>query len=156
MVYGRIYFVSFSGVSVALAQDLILIRPASNKPCILRKFVLTPDDSETNQQLKVTIKRLPATLTVTGGTSQTPVPRATSDAAAGFTATSNHTSRTTTSGTAVHLNPESFPSQGGFEYLPDIPERPIFVNTEGCVIGLEEAPASSIAMSGYAVIEEIG
>ena len=154
-MYGRIYTINFSAVSVAAAQDLISVQPASNKVVVLHKAVVSADDSETNQQLKTTIKKLTATLTVTGGTSQTPAPTATSNAAAGMTAKSNHTTRTTTSGATVVINAESFPSQGGFEYLPDINVRPIFVNGEGFVFGLEEAPAT-LTMSGYVVVEEIG
>lgn len=155
-MYGRIYTITFSAISVAAAQDLLLVRPATNKVVVLHKAIVTPDDSETNQQLKTTIKRQTATLTVTGGTSVTPTPTATSNSAAGMTATRNHTTRTTTNGTELILNAESFPSQGGFEYVPDISQRPIFVAGEGLIFGLEEAPGSSIPMSGILVVEEIG
>lgn len=151
---GRIYTVSFVSVAISAVQDLFEIRPAAEKPVILRKVVITPDSDETNKQLLVTIRRLPATVTSgSGGSSPTIVALNSHDAAAGFTAEANNTSRATTSGTALHINPESFPSQGGFEYSPDEVERPVFYNGEALVIGLEENPAATY--SGYCTVEEM-
>ena len=150
----RMYVVPFVSVTISAAQDAFELRPATDKPITIHKVVITPDSSETNQQILVRIKRLPATVTSgTGGTTPTPVPLNSHDAAAAFTAEVNNTGRATTSGTALDLNPESFPSQGGFEYLPDVPARPVFFAGEACIVGIEEAPA--VACSGFALVEEM-
>lgn len=154
-MYGRTYVVPMDAITISAVQDLLLIRPASNMPVVIHKVVVTADNSETNQQIKVSVNRLTATLTVTGGTSVTAVKKMNGDAAASFTATRNHTTQTTTNGSTQKLNPEGFPSQGGFEYLPDIHERPVVVNGEGFVVTIDESPGG-IPMSAYAVVEEIG
>lgn len=156
-MYGRIYTVRLTPTAVSAALDALEIAPAANKSVVLRKVVLTVTDSEVNKQVQVTIRTLPATLTSgsTGAAAPTVAPTATSNAAAGFTAENFNTSRATTTGTAQYHCDEGFPTQGGFEYLPDVDERPIAVNGQAFIVGIEET-MDGATVGGYAVVEEIG
>lgn len=150
---GRIYTVSFSAVTLAEARDLFEIQPADDKPVTIRKIVVTPDSDETNKQLKITLSRFSGAFTSgSGGSSATAVAVNSHDAAAGFTAEVVNTTRAT-GGTSVLIQPESFPSQGGFEFNPDPAERPVVYQAEAFVVGCEENPGS-VAYSGYMVVEE--
>ncbi len=154
-MYGRIYTVRVTPTAVSAALDFLEIQPASNKPVILHKVVISPTVSETNQQVQATVRTLPATLTSgSGGSTPTIHKKNESDAAAAFTVEAFNTTRASSSGTGAYHCDEGFPSQGGFEYLPDISERPIAKNGEAFVIGIEESMAGAV-MGGYAVVEEI-
>lgn len=154
-MYGRIYTVRVAPTAVSAALDFMEIVPATNKPIVVHKVVIAPTDSETNQQVRVTVRTLPATLTSgSGGSTPTVGPKNTADAAAGCSVEAFNTTRATTSGTAVYHADEGFPSQGGYEYLPDVTERPIIKAGEGFIVGIEET-MSGATVGGYAVIEEI-
>jgi hypothetical protein len=157
MVNGRTYVVSFSAVAVTAVQDFFYFKAASDKPISPAKVVISVDSSETNEQLKISMKRLPATVTAgSGGSAPTPEKTSPGQGSAGFTARINDTTQATSSGTAVRLTPEGWPSQGGFEYKPDVFERVQFSSSEACVFSLDVAPGSSVNVSGYAFIEELG
>lgn len=150
---GRIYTVSFSAVAFTPARDLFEIAPADDKPVVIRRIVVTPDSDETNKQLKVTLSRFSGAFTSgSGGSAPTPVPINSHDAAAGFTAETVNTTRAT-GGTSVLIQPESFPSQGGFEFNPDPDMRPVVYQGEAFVVGMEEDPAATY--SGCLWAEEL-
>ena len=154
-MYGRIYTVRVAPTAVSAALDFLEIVPATDKPVIVHKVVITPMDSETNQQVQVSVRTLPATLTSgSGGSSPTTGPLNSHSAAAAFTAEAFNTTRASTSGTAVYHCNEAFPSQGGFEYLPDVAERPVVFAGQAFVVGIEET-MSGATVGGYAVVEEL-
>lgn len=154
-MYGRIYTIRVAPTAVSAALDFLEIRPAAEKPVVLHKVVITPTDSETNQQVLASIRTLPATLTSgSGGSTPTIHAKSTHDAASGFAVEAFNTTRATTSGTADYHANEAFPSQGGFEYMPDISERPIAFNGQAFIVGVEESLAGAL-VGGYAVVEEI-
>lgn len=150
----RIYTVTVDALTLSAVLDVFELTPADDKPITIRKVVLTPDSSETNQQLKVKLKRFSGAYTSgSGGGTPTPVALNSHDAAAGFTAESGNTTQAT-GGTSVLLQPESFPSQGGFEFLPDTPERPVIYQGEAFVVSVEESAGGAV-YSGYAIVEEL-
>lgn len=154
-MYGRIYTVRVAPTAVSAALDFLEIRPAAEKPVVMHKVVIAPSDSETNQQVLASVRTLPATLTSgSGGSTPTIHAKSTLDTAASFAVEAFNTTRATTSGTADFHASEGFPSQGGFEYLPDVSERPIARNGQAFVVGIEETMGGAI-VSGYAVVEEI-
>lgn len=149
---GRRSVLSFDGVSLAAVQDLFEVRPAANRMCVLERCVLTPDSSEVNQQLKVKVRVLPATVTPgSGGSGGTVSVWDAHDSAPGYTAAVNNTTQASTSGTAKEIGPESFPSQGGFEFNQG-EDGPPFYNGEALVISLTEAPGA--VYSGFCWIRE--
>lgn len=150
---GRIYTVSFDAVTISAVMDLFELTAADDKPITIRKMVITPDSSETNQQLKIKLRRFSGAFTSgSGGSTPTAIPVNSHDAAAGFSSETVNTTQAT-GGTSVLLQSESFPSQGGFEYLPDTVERPTFYQGEAFVASIEESPGA--AYSGYCVVEEL-
>ena len=155
-MYGRIYQVRLTPTAVSAALDALELVPATDKPVVIHKVVLTPQDSETNQQIRVTVRILPATFTSgsTGATAPSVGTRNSHDAASGFTVECFNTTRASTSGTAQYLADEAFPSQGGYEYLPDIYERPVVYAGQGFIVGIEESMAGA-TVNGYAVVEEL-
>ena len=141
--------------AVRAALDFLELVPATDKPVVIHKVVLAPQDSETNQQVRVTIRTLPATLTSgSGGSTPTSNTRTTHDSASAFTVEAFNTSRASTSGTAQYHADEAFPSQGGYEFLPDIYERPVIYAGQAFVVGIEETMAGAV-VAGYAVVEEL-
>jgi hypothetical protein len=150
-MYGRIYTVRVTPTAVSAALDFLEIAPATQKPVVIHKVVISPTVSETNQQVQVTCRTLTSG---SGGSSPSINKKNESDASAGFTAEAFNTTRATTSGTAAYHADEGFPSQGGFEYLPDVSERPIIKNGEGFIVGIEESMSGAV-VGGYAVVEEL-
>jgi len=154
-MYGRIYTVRVAPTAVSAALDFLELVPATDKPVIIHKVVISPQDSETNQQIRVTVRTLPATLTSgSGGSTPTSNERNTHDAASAFTVEAFNTSRASSSGTVRYHADEGFPSQGGYEYLPDIYERPVVYAGQAFVVGIEEN-LSAMVIAGYAVVEEL-
>jgi hypothetical protein len=154
-MYGRIYTTRATPTAVSAALDVLELVPATDKPLIIHKVVISPNNSETNQQIQITIRTLPATLTSgSAGSTPTTGPTNSHNSAAGYTAEAFNTSRASTSGTAVYHVDEGFPSQGGFEYLPDVLERPIVYAGQGFIVGIEESLAG-MTVSAYAVVEEL-
>jgi hypothetical protein len=104
----RIYTVPYQG-TVTLAggdADLFELTPAAQKPIALRGLILaqTSEVGDAAEEIvRISIIRLPATVTGGNGSSVTPAPLDESDAAAGFTAEANGATVATTGGTAVTL-----------------------------------------------------
>ncbi len=102
---GRIYTVSFQGTITNAGgdSDLLEVLPADDKPVKLRGLLLSQisevgDAAE--EGLRISILRLPATVTSgSGGSSVTPKPMDSADAAAGAACECNNTTVATTSGT---------------------------------------------------------
>lgn len=104
----RIYTVSYQGTFAAASGDIdwLEILPAVNKPIKLRgmKFGQISEVGDTAEEgLRLSIMRLPATVTSGNGTAVTPAPTDSANAAAGFAAECNGAAVATTSGTAVTL-----------------------------------------------------
>lgn len=105
----RVYTVSFSATVTAAGTDtdLFELTPTDDKPIRLRGLVLSQisevgDAAE--EGLRISIIRLPATVTSGNGTGTTPQPLDETDTAAGFAAEVNGTTVATTSGTASTLD----------------------------------------------------
>lgn len=106
---GRIYSVSYTGTITNSGgdTDLLELLPADDKPVKLRGLLLSQisevgDAAE--EGLRISILRLPATVTSgSGGSAVTPAPMDSADAAAGVAVECNNTTVATTSGTAVTM-----------------------------------------------------
>ena len=152
---GRMYTVTFDGVAVAAVQDLFELTPADDKPIKIHQIVITNGASETSDQLRFTIKRFTGAYTSgSGGSAPTPQPLSASDAAAGFAAEANNTTRAT-GGTSVVLWSEGQNALNGWNYFPTPEGRITGRQAEAIVIGLENAPAASTTVSGVVVVEEL-
>ena len=158
---GRMYVVQFAAVAVTVAQDLFEIKCASDSPLILHEVRITQDSDAGNaqsEQLRFTVKRAAGSYTSgSGGSTPTPALIASQDGAAAFTCEANNTTRAAVgTGTLVTLITTADNIHNGWHYLPTPECRPTAAATEAFVIGLEAAPADSLTMNGYAIVEEIG
>lgn len=105
---GRIYTVVLAATITAAGgdTDLLEITPADDKPCRLLGFTLgqTSEVGDAAEEgVRISVIRLPATVTSGNGTAATPQPVDDVDVAAGFAAEVNGTTVATTSGTASTL-----------------------------------------------------
>jgi hypothetical protein len=149
------YAVSFSGVSVSAAHDFFEVIPAANKPLILHGCIITQTSETPAEEEQLLIKVIRGhTASGSGGTTPTPVPLVSDDAAAGFSAEANNTT-IASAGTPVDLVVEAFNSRMGWYWMPTPELRPtVKVNTTGVVIRLVNAPTDAITFSGCLYVEE--
>ena len=160
---GRIYRIPFNATITAAGgdTDLFTIQPAAEKPCkivgwIIGQFSEIGDAQE--EVVRLTIRHMTATVTVTGGTSVTPVARrpGTNEwAAAGFTAKTNHTTVATTSGTSVVVEEFAW-NLRNVPFERWIPEEMQIqaVNGEALLVRLETTLADDISFAGTLFVEE--
>src|SRR5579862_160074 len=103
-----VYSVPFKNVSISAIQDVIGIYAGSSKALEIHEVRLGQTTITTATQLRLTLRRLPATVTAgSGGTTPTPIPQNKNDTAATFTAHANDaTTQASTSGTALDYTPD--------------------------------------------------
>ena len=161
---GRRYSISYTGTLTTAGgnADLLEIIAAANKSVRLLGFSLGQtselgDAAEEN--LRITVNRLPATFT-SGSGGSTPTPRSpnSTQTSAGFVAECNNATVATTTGTLAVLaefgwNIRSSPYE--FWY-PDIELCPDIKNGEGLVIRCESTPADDITINMTFWVEEMG
>lgn len=162
MGLGRLYVVAFTNVAITAQQELAYIKPAADKPVFIEeaKFAVVggaADAGDAQEELfDIEIIRLPATVTVgSGGTAITPTPVMANDAAAGFTARANDTTKATTSGTAAVIDSDGMNSRVPYIYLPAPEHRPIVANAQAIVFRLNTTPADSITCNGKVLAREL-
>lgn len=160
----RMYRVPYQGTVTSAGgdTDLCVILPADDKPCRLVGYILgqTSEVGDSAEEgVRVTVRHMTATVTTTGGTSVTPVanrPGTADVAAAGFTATANHTTVSTTTGTSticeeLAWNIRSSPWE---RWIPE-EMRPLAVQGEALIVRLETTLADDITAAYTFFIEEL-
>lgn len=158
----RIYTVVYNGTYTAAGTDtdLFLLLPASNKPIKLRGFTIGQSSEFGDAQeedVRVTVRRFSATVTNgSGGTTPTPNPMDSADAAAGFTAHTNDTTVATTNGTGVILeelawNERNTPYE---HWYPDTNYCPKAKNGEALIVRAETTVADDVTICITAWVEE--
>jgi hypothetical protein len=103
------YRVPYTGTitNAGADTDYMALTPADDKPIRLAGWILgqsTEVGDAAEEGLRLTLRHMTATVTITGGTAVTPVanrPGTADVAAAGFTATANSTTVATTNGTST-------------------------------------------------------
>lgn len=158
---GRIYTVSVSGTFANASgdTDLIEILPADDKPVKLRGFIIgqTSEVGDAAEEgLRLSILRLPATVTSGNGSSTTPKPMDSADAAAGAACETIGATVATTSGTADTLVELAWNIRGSpYEWwAPDDRFAPKAKQGEGLVVRLQTTVADDISGTFTAWIEE--
>lgn len=153
---GRVYSVSFSGVSVAAVQDLIAVTATSAMAFKVHSIQVGQITKTSVESLRVSLKRLPATVTVgSGGTAPTPRKVVNGDAAATVTARANDTTQATTGGTAETLLADVFNLVNGFAWIFPPDDRPVIAPSQAVTFSLDTAPAATYVMNGSMVVEEL-
>lgn len=153
---GRVYTVTFSAVSVAAAQDLFEVTPASNRPIEIVGIELgqTSDFGDAQDEgLQISFVR-GHTTSGSGGTAATPGAMSPLDTAAGFAAEVNNTTIAAT-GTTVTLMTGVWNVRAG--YINWFPEeaRPSATSTNTTLVVRQTAPADAITMSGTLYVREL-
>ena len=154
----RMYAVTFTAVAVTAQQDFFEINTGTNQSVEIHSIYIgnTTDAGDAqDEQLSVLIKQ-GATTSGSGGSAPTPVPLDTTDAAAGFTAEVNNTTKATT-GTITTVYATSWNVRATPYPWMFTPEARIYVApSERLTVELVAAPVDSITMSGVLWAEEIG
>lgn len=158
MYQPRIYTVVFQAVAITASQDLFEISPADDKPIqLLGVFMGNSTDfgDAQDENLRWSVIR-GFTTSGSGGTAPTPRPTKRSDAAAGFAAEVNNTTKANT-GTTHTLHADAFNVRAGLAHwwTPEtVPEASQGDTT--IVVRLEAAPADSITFDGTLYVAEFG
>lgn len=160
---GRMYRVPYTGTITNSGgnADLIALTPADDKPIRLVGWLLgqTSEVGDTQEEnLELTVRHMTATVTVTGGTSVTPVPnRPGTDTEAGFTATANSSTVATTSGTSTIMEEIGW-NERATPWERWIPEelRPRASQGEYLLIRNESTPADDFTATLTFIVEEEG
>jgi hypothetical protein len=159
---GRIYTVPYQGTLTNAGgdADLFEIAPAAQKPIKLRGLKLgqtTELGDAAKEALRISIIRLPATVTSgSGGSSVTPAPIDSADAAAGATCEANNTTVATTSGSAVTIEEFAWNIRNSpFEtWWPDPAFAPKTKNAEALVVRCQSTVTDDVSICITAYIEE--
>ena len=150
-----VYSVQFNNVSVSAAQDFFLIIAGATHKAIIHGAQIGCLSTAV-QNLRITGKRLPATLTNgSGGSTPTPQKTDPQDAAASITAHANDTTPATTSGTASTIFADVLNTVNGYVWFPPREDRPKIDLSEGFVLSLDTAPSAAMTMNGTIWVEEI-
>ena len=121
---------------------------------------IAADAGDAQEELwDIEIIRVPATVTVgSGGTASgtgTLNPLAVNDAAAGFTARSNDTTKATSSGTLRVLHADGWNVRIPFVWMPPPEHRPLVANAEAIVVRLNSTPTDAVLCSGSLIVREL-
>ena len=153
----RMYTVIFNAVAVTAQQDLFEITAAAGKNLRIRGGFLSQSTEVGDAQeegLNITLKS-GQTTSGTGGSAPTPVPNNVTDAAAGFAAEVNNTTKAST-GTIVTHHATNWNVRAETMFLLP-PEMCIeLTGSRRMTIELGTTPADSITMSGTLYVEEFG
>jgi len=154
---GRVYTVGINAVAVSAAQDLFTLLCGSSIPIEIHSVSLGQKTLTAWEAKELNFKRVPATVTVTGGTSVTPRPIMQGDAASSVTATINNTTLATSSGTIVDLLNDAWAFLNGFYWSPaGVEDRWIIQPDQAFCVRLPTAPSESMTVSGTVTFAELG
>jgi hypothetical protein len=154
----RFYTINIQGTSFTATADLFNVAATSGMMFKLHQLEINAVSQTAVQELTVSIKRMTATVSNgTGGSSFTPLPFLSTDAASTITArVSDATTRATTSGSTSYLFPLAWNVLNGLIWVPAPEYRPSFSISQNLIIGLETAPSASLTTDAYIIVEELG
>lgn len=159
---GRAYSVNFTGVSISAQQDIFYVKPAADKVCVIEALYLSnvgiaADAGDAQEELyDIELLRLASTVTVgSGGNSQTPVPLAVNDTAAGFTARINDTTKASSNGSTAILHADGLNVRIPYVYMPPPEHRPLVANAQAVTLRLNSTPTDAVTFNGTMIVREL-
>jgi hypothetical protein len=156
---GRLYSVPFNAVAVTAQQDFFEITAAAGKPVIVHSIEIeqsTEVGDAMEEGLVILCKRgNSSTTSGSGGTTPTPAPIITADAAFGGTTDVNNTTKMT-AGTITTLRCWTWNVRIPFLKVFTPETRPVISGGERLTVELATTPADSITVCGTMLIEELG
>jgi hypothetical protein len=152
----RIYSAAFDNVTIAAVQDVLYLKAGANNGVEIHHIQLSAGAVTAAAEIRLRLKRLPATVTAGSGGSVPTISTIDSGDTKSATATAraNDTTQATTSGTAVIILPWQWNVLGPFEYLPAPEDREVCQASEAFVLDIPGTPASTI-VSGWIKWREI-
>jgi hypothetical protein len=152
----RIYSAAFDNVTIAAVQDVFYLKAGAANGIEIHHIQLGAGAVTAAAEIRLRLKRLPATVTAgSGGSAPTISTTDSGDTkAATATARANDTTQATTSGTAVIILPWQWNVLGMFEYLPAPEDREVCQAAEAFVFDVAATPASTV-VSGWIKWREI-
>lgn len=157
-MYGRVYTVVFSAVAVTAQQDLFEIVAAAGKPCVILGWDLSQSSEvgDAQEEGLALLLKSGQTTSGSGGSAPTPQPVNPTDAAAGFSAEVNNTTKASAGTISTRYSSSWNVRATPMPYM--LPERMQFVIPGGvrATIELATTPADSITMSGTLWVLELG
>lgn len=155
---GRIYYVDIAPTAITVAADLVELTPADDKPIVIHGLEIfqTTDLGDAQEEIIGLLWVRGHATSGSGGATPTPRPANPSDAAAGFTAETANTTQAS-AGTGVNL-----PRHGWNVRVPCVaiytPEMRPHASQGNTLLALRmaAAPADSLTISGYVIVEELG
>jgi hypothetical protein len=152
----RVYTMSFQNVSVSAVQDLMALYAGSSGAFEVHEFVVGQITATTVGNLRIRLRRLPATVTAgSAGGAGTINKSRPGDAAATITGRINDTTQATTSGTAVDVRSDVYNPINGYQFLPAPEDRPACNPSEAMVVSLDTTPGSAETMNGVITVAEL-
>lgn len=152
----REYSVQFANVSVSAVQDLIAVYAGASMAFEVHSIQIGQITATAIGNLRISLKRLPATVTAgSGGTTPTPQKLNFGDAAATVTSHVNDTTQATTSGTSSTIIADIFNVVNGYQWIFPPDDRPNFQPSQAAVLSLDTAPGNAETMSGTMIIAEL-
>lgn len=142
----RIYKTFFENVTVAAAQDLFSLKAGAANGIEIHQIDLSAGGVTAPAEIRIRVKRMPATFTQGSGGSTPTVGVADSGDTKATTATvhANDTTPGTTGGTAVVLGAFQWNVLMPWQYLPAPEDRDVIQAAEGFVIDALGSPASTV------------
>ena len=154
----RMYTIGFDNVTVTAAQDLLTVRASATNGLTLRRLSLSASAISAAAEIRVRLKRMPATVTLGSGGSAPTIQKVSSrnGIAALSSPRANDTTQATTSGTAVQLATWNWNVLQDFlEVPPTEYERWEADVSEALIVDLLAAPGASTVLSGFLVFKEV-
>lgn len=154
----RTYTVQFNAVAATVAQDLIEIVAHASRVAKIIAFGLSQytDVGDAAEEILPILLKSGQTTSGSGGSSATPAALDTANSiAAGFTAEVNNTTKAST-GTILTHYATAWNIRGPLDIILPEPMQVILVAGRRATLELVSAPADSLTLNGYMVVEEIG
>lgn len=142
----RVYSTFFENVTITAVQDVFSLKAGAANGIELHQIDLSAGAVTAAAEIRLRLKRLPATVTAgSGGTAPVMSPTDSGDTkAATATARANDTTQATTSGTAIVLQAWQWQVLNSFTYLPAPEDREVIQAAEELVLDIPAAPASTV------------
>jgi hypothetical protein len=153
---GRAYSIQFNNVSVAAVQDLIALYCGANMACELHGVVIGQITGTTVQNLRISVKRLPATVTP-GSAGSAPTPQkahARRCRGDGHGARERHR-RGDDLRHGGRLHSDVFNTVNGFQFFWPPADMPTIGPSEAAILSLDGAPSGALVMSGTLYFAEL-
>lgn len=142
----RVYSTMFENVTIAAVQDVFSLKAGAANGIELHEIDLSAGGVTAPAEIRLRLKRLPATVTSgSGGSLPTPYAVDSGDTRTSVaTARTNDTAQATTSGTPAVLAAWQWNVLTPWQYLPAPEDREIIQPGEALVLDIPGAPASTI------------